>query len=97
MHTLYFEHIMTFKLSLTMFREIESDTLKSTVLCHRQFRVTFRETYLFFPNDIVVRYFDYPVIIILISSRDHETLDCTAFRESESTRKCLHVSAKTSI
>jgi len=34
----------------------------STVSGHRKFRVNFRKRYLFFPNGIVFRYFDYPVI-----------------------------------
>ena len=37
-------------------------TVNLTVSGHRQFRVTFRKRYLFFPNDIVFRYFDYPVM-----------------------------------
>jgi len=42
--------------------EYKSDTVNSTVSGHRQFRVNFRKRYLFFPNGIVFRYFDYPVI-----------------------------------
>ena len=37
-------------------------TVNSTVLGHRQFRVNFRKKYLFSPNGIVFRYYDYPVI-----------------------------------
>ena len=37
-------------------------TVNSTVPGHRQFRVNIRKRYLFFPNGIVFRYFDYPVI-----------------------------------
>ena len=36
-------------------------TVNSTVTGHRQFWVTLK-TYLFFPNDKVFRYFNYPVI-----------------------------------
>jgi len=39
-----------------------SITVNSTVSGHRQFRVNFRKRNLFFPNGIVFRYFDYPVI-----------------------------------
>jgi len=38
------------------------NTVNSTVSGYGQFKVTFRNTYLFFPNDKVFRYFDYPVI-----------------------------------
>jgi len=37
-------------------------TVNSTVSGHRQFRVNFRKRCLFFPNGIVFRYFDCPVI-----------------------------------
>jgi len=37
-------------------------TVNSTVSGHRQFRVNCRKRYLFFPNGIEFRYFDYPVI-----------------------------------
>ena len=36
--------------------------MNSTVSGHRQFHVTFRKKTMFFPNDRVVRYFDYPVL-----------------------------------
>jgi len=50
--------LVTFKNpSATIWRH----TVNSTVSGHRQFRVTIYKTYLFFPNDIVFRYFDYPV------------------------------------
>jgi len=39
-----------------------NNTANSTVLGHRQFRVTFKKTYIFFPKDTVFRIFDYPVI-----------------------------------
>ena len=36
--------------------------MNSTFSGHGQFRFTFKKTYLFFPNDILFRYFDYPGI-----------------------------------
>ena len=37
-------------------------TVNSTVSGHRPCQVTFRKTYLFSLNDMVFRYFDFPVI-----------------------------------
>jgi len=48
-------------LDLVLIEHLEY-TVNSTVSGHRQFRVTFRKTYWFFPNDIVSNYFDFAVI-----------------------------------
>jgi len=46
-----------------MFAELKQTTVNSTLSGHRQFRVTFRKTYLPPPpNYIAFKYFDNPVI-----------------------------------
>ena len=47
---------------LCLYRLHFNYTVNSTVSGHRQYRVNFRKIYLFFRNDTVFRYFDYPVI-----------------------------------
>jgi len=46
----------------TVFPQWHYHTVNLTVSGHRQLRVNFKKRYLFFPNGIVFRYFDYPVL-----------------------------------
>ena len=53
-----------------------SHTVNPTIWSHRQFRVTFRKTYLFFfRNDIVFQYSDYPVLFPNLLAASNLMLD----------------------
>ena len=96
----YFEMFHSHLISCSILTLSKLHTVNSTVSGHWQFQVTFRKRFLFLPNNIIFWYFDYPVIFAYLLaasnvgcrslinwSRDHEMLDSTASRESESTRK----------